>query len=74
MSKPVVLSSKGLTKVYTEGAGSLRIFDGIDLSVHAGETLASVGSSGAGKTTLLNILGGLDTPTAGEVHVSGQNL
>ena len=68
------LRAEGLGKTYAEGALRTPVFDGLDLVVHAGETVAILGASGAGKSTLLHLLGGLDTPTAGEVFVAGQKM
>jgi len=69
-----VLHADQLAKTYSEGGLNTPVFDGLDLSVRAGETVAIVGASGAGKSTLLHLLGGLDTPTAGEVYVAGQRM
>lgn len=69
-----VIRAEGLAKTYAEGKLHTPVFDGLDLQVHAGETVAIVGASGAGKSTLLHLLGGLDTPTAGEVFVVGQKM
>lgn len=73
MSEPVI-RCEGLGKVYAEGQLRTPVFDGLDLRVAPGETVAIVGASGAGKSTLLHLLGGLDTPTAGEVYVAGQAM
>ncbi|MFM8603807.1 MAG: ABC transporter ATP-binding protein [Gemmatimonadota bacterium] len=68
-----VLEAAGVTKGYRGGDGSLlRILDGVDLTVAPGEMVAVVGASGSGKSTLLHVLGALDRPDAGEVHVVGQ--
>jgi lipoprotein-releasing system ATP-binding protein len=69
-----VVRAEGLGKTYAEGALHTPVFDGLDFSVRAGETVAILGASGAGKSTLLHLLGGLDTPTAGEVFVTGQRM
>ncbi|WP_183959418.1 lipoprotein-releasing ABC transporter ATP-binding protein LolD [Chiayiivirga flava] len=70
----MVLGCRGLAKTYVEGGLNTRVFDGIDFCVGRGETVAIVGASGAGKSTLLHILGGLDTPSAGEVFVGGEKM
>ena len=70
----LVLSANGLVKRYSEGPTTLEILSGISLQMRRGETLAIVGASGCGKSTLLNLLGGLDTPSEGEVQVAGQAL
>jgi lipoprotein-releasing system ATP-binding protein len=70
----VVLSCDGLAMTYSEGTLHTPVFDGLHLAVRKGETVAILGASGAGKSTLLHLLGGLDTPTAGEVYVAGQKM
>ncbi len=69
-----VIQAEGLAKTYAEGKLRTPVFDGLDLRVEAGETVAIVGASGAGKSTLLHLLGGLDTPTSGEVYVAGRKM
>lgn len=70
----VVLEARGLVREFREGGSVLRVLDGLDLTLRAGECVAIVGASGSGKTTLLQILGGLDRPTAGTVSIAGQDL
>lgn len=69
-----VIEARGLGKTYAEGSLRTPVFDGLDLAVARGETVAILGASGAGKSTLLHLLGGLDTPSAGEVYVDGQKM
>lgn len=77
MQKPqagAAIRAEGLAKTYAEGKMRTPVFDALELSVAAGETVAIVGASGAGKSTLLHLLGGLDVPTSGEVYVAGQRM
>ena len=69
-----VLEAVGLGKTYHDARRELVVLNDLALSVSAGEWLAIVGASGAGKSTLLNLLGGLDTPSAGGVSVAGELL
>jgi lipoprotein-releasing system ATP-binding protein len=69
-----VIRCEALGKTYAEGRMQTPVFDGLELSVERGETVAIVGASGAGKSTLLHLLGGLDMPTTGEVYVASQKM
>ncbi|MCH1551515.1 MAG: ATP-binding cassette domain-containing protein, partial [Pseudomonadales bacterium] len=73
MSRTVV-SAKNVEKIVETAAGRLVILDGIDLEINERETVAIVGASGSGKTTLLGILAGLDSATAGSVHLVDAEL
>lgn len=70
----LVLECRHLGKTYTQGPQDVRVLEDVNLQVRTGERIAIVGSSGSGKTTLLNLLGGLDTPSAGEVFLAGRGL
>src|SRR3546814_9844834 len=64
----------GLTKVYERGKQRIEVLHGIELAIEQGDFVALMGPSGSGKTTLLNLIGGLDSPTAGELKVGGQRI
>src|SRR5262245_24607671 len=69
-----LLEAQALHKSYELGNRSLEVLRGVNLAVKRGEFLAMRGASGAGKSTLLHLLGGLDTPNAGEIWFEGKNL
>jgi lipoprotein-releasing system ATP-binding protein len=70
-SAALVLEGRDLCKDFTQGAVVLKVLRGASISVRPGERIAIVGASGSGKTTLLQLLGGLDLPTRGSVHIAG---
>ncbi|MDF0606083.1 lipoprotein-releasing ABC transporter ATP-binding protein LolD [Neisseriaceae bacterium TC5R-5] len=69
-----VLACRHLSKTYDEGKSPLTVLSDVSLTIAQGEYLAIVGASGSGKSTLLHLLGGLDTPSQGEVEVMGRTL
>lgn len=70
----IVLMCDGLNKTFTEGPAAVEVLKDISLSIKTGEQVAIIGSSGSGKSTLLQLLGGLDTPTKGQVAVTGNDM
>lgn len=72
--KDVLISAKGVTRVYKLGDESVYALDGVDLDIYKGEYLAIMGPSGSGKSTLFNMIGALDKPTSGEIDVGGVSL
>ena len=74
MTLAPVFVARGLTKVYTMGAQTVHALRGVDFALAPGEFVVLLGPSGSGKSTLLNILGGLDTPTAGHVVYRDHDL
>jgi putative ABC transport system ATP-binding protein len=65
---------EAVTKTFKRGAEEIHVLDQLDLTLAKGEFLALMGPSGSGKSTLLNIIGGLDSPTAGVVSVDGERI
>ena len=68
------LRTRELTKTYQSDGTRVPALHGVDLEVGPGEFVAVMGPSGCGKSTMLHLLGGLDTPTAGEVHLAGERI
>ena len=69
-----ILSTTELKKIYGSGENEVHALAGVNLEVEKGEFVAIVGTSGSGKSTLLHMLGGLDRPTSGSVHVDGKDI
>ena len=74
MAGSAVFRMRGVSKVYVMGEVEVHALRSVDLELYAGELVVLLGASGSGKSTLLNILGGLDTPTSGEVWYLDHNL
>jgi putative ABC transport system ATP-binding protein len=71
---PPLIVLRGVSKVYGSGDAMVRALDGIDLTIEAGEFVAIMGASGSGKSTAMNIIGGLDTPSAGTYLFKGVDV
>jgi putative ABC transport system ATP-binding protein len=71
---PLVIDIEGVTKLYKMGDEIIRALRGVALTIRRNEYLAIMGPSGSGKSTLMNMLGCLDTPTAGRYEFSGKNV
>ncbi len=71
---PLVIEIEGVTKLYKMGAEVIHALRGVNLKIHRNEYLAIMGPSGSGKSTLMNMLGCLDTPTAGRYEFSQKNV
>ncbi|MFN3398644.1 MAG: ABC transporter ATP-binding protein [Sulfurimicrobium sp.] len=69
-----IIAVHRLSKSVTDATGTLGILHDIEFAVAPGETLAIVGASGSGKSTLLSLIAGLDTPSAGTVHLDGVDI
>ena len=71
---PLVIEIEGVTKLYKMGSETIHALRGVTLKIHRNEYLAIMGPSGSGKSTLMNMLGCLDTPTAGRYEFNGKNV
>ncbi|MDR1879337.1 MAG: ABC transporter ATP-binding protein [Tannerellaceae bacterium] len=69
-----IIETSGLYKIYKDQASEIHAVDGVNLRISQGEFTAIVGPSGSGKTTLLNLIGGLDSPTSGSIHIDGSDI
>lgn len=69
-----LLESHGVTKIYADMAEPVEVLKGVDFMLNGGQIAGILGASGSGKSTLLHILGGLDSPTSGNVSVGGSPL
>jgi lipoprotein-releasing system ATP-binding protein len=70
----LLLRAEALDKSFFDAGREVRVLNGLEMEVKAGEEIAVVGQSGVGKSTLLHVLGSLETPTAGRVYFEGQDL
>ncbi|RRJ98474.1 ABC transporter ATP-binding protein [Geminisphaera colitermitum] len=71
---PLVIEIEGVSRLYQMGSETVHALRGVDLKIHRNEYLAIMGPSGSGKSTLMNMLGCLDTPTAGRYEFAGKNV
>ena len=69
-----LVSLRSITKTYQRGPEQVKVLHGIDLDIEKGDFVALMGPSGSGKTTLLNLIGGLDSPSGGEITIEGERI
>ena len=69
-----LVSLRNITKTYQRGPEKVQVLHGINLDIDSGDFVALMGPSGSGKTTLLNLIGGLDTPSGGEINIEDQRI
>ncbi|RZA31598.1 MAG: ABC transporter ATP-binding protein, partial [Lysobacteraceae bacterium] len=69
-----LVSIRNLHKTYQRGPEKVDVLRGLDLEIPRGDFVALMGPSGSGKTTLLNLIGGLDTPSSGEIEIEGERI
>ncbi len=69
-----LVSIRNLTKTYQRGPEKVEVLHGVDLDIAERDFVALMGPSGSGKTTLLNLIGGLDSPSGGEIEINGQRI
>ena len=69
-----IVELKNVSKVYKTGEKEFKALDDIDLAINEGEFVVVLGPSGAGKSTLLNLIGGMDTPTSGQIIIDDENI
>jgi len=74
MDEQAVMSFRDVVKVYPLPAGDVTALDGVTFRVDRGEFISIMGPSGSGKSTLLNLMGCLDTPTSGDIFISGTRI
>lgn len=71
---PWIVETKDLKKYYQLGENTVKALDGVDFCVKEQEFVSIIGKSGSGKSTLLHMIGGLDTPSSGEVRIDGRDI
>src|SRR5690606_3775491 len=69
-----IIKCVGLQKIFEENKQTIEVIRHVDFELSAGESIAIVGASGSGKSTLLNLLGGLERPSSGTVHINGTEI
>jgi putative ABC transport system ATP-binding protein len=74
MNEHAFIYSTGLTKIYTRGSEKIVSVNDVSFTINKGDFVSIIGPSGSGKTTLVNLLGCLDNPTEGELHINGHSI